>query len=191
MFQFLSEILSSNVGQALIIAALTALVGHYLRPKGKLVWSVSHQHHYSVPNVAEKGGAFPVRTQQIWVQNVGRKAIEDVEIVLNWKPQHYEIWNPRHFTPGTLPDGRHSLRFPNLSSYEFFRLSLLDTFTDLPVVVAIRWKDGLGEEILMSPQQNHPQWKLYSFAMAALIGATTVFFGLLQLLLYLISLRSP
>ncbi|MBY5884547.1 hypothetical protein ELI54_30035 (plasmid) [Rhizobium ruizarguesonis] len=188
MFQFLTDVLSSNIAQALIIAALTAIAGNYMRPKGKLVWSVSHQHYYSIPNVAEKGGTFPVRTQQIWVQNLGRSSIEDIEIVLNWKPQHYEVWDPRHYAPGTLPDGRHTLRFPNLSSREFFRISILDTINDLPMVMSVRWKDGLGRQIVMTPQEIHPNWKLIFVGLVMLIGATAIIFGALQGIIYLASL---
>ncbi|MEQ1405632.1 hypothetical protein ABK249_11875 [Neorhizobium sp. Rsf11] len=189
MFQFLGDLVTSNVGQALLIAALTALAGNYLRPKGKLVWSVSHQHYYNVPRIGADG-AFPVRTQQIWIQNLGRKAIEDIEIVLNWKPQHYEVWDPRHYTPGTLPDGRHSIRFPNLSSQEYFTISILDTFNELPIVLAVRWKEGLGKEIRMGPNQVHPRWVLLGLWLILLVGATAIFFGILQAVLYAIALAS-
>ncbi|MBA8845891.1 hypothetical protein FHW02_003978 [Ochrobactrum sp. RH1CCR137] len=190
MVQAILEIIQSNAGQALIIAALTAIAGWLLRPRGKLVWSVSHQHYYSVPRVGEEG-SFPVRTQQIWIQNLGRKAIEDVEIVLNWKPQHYEIWNPRHYSQGTLPDGRHSIRFPNLSSQEFFTLSILDTFNELPIVVAIRWKEGLGKPIRMSPQLLPSKWALWLFWAMVLIGITTVLYLALQAILYVSVLITP
>jgi hypothetical protein len=60
---------SSGIGQALTIAAITAAVGRTLTARGKLAWAVSHQHFYRMPRFRDDG-FFPVRTQQIWFQNL-------------------------------------------------------------------------------------------------------------------------
>ncbi len=72
---------SNGLLQAVIIAIISAVIARLVTPKGRLVWSTSHQHYYSMRSL--EGGSFPVRTQQLWFQNVGRAPIEDVELVLN------------------------------------------------------------------------------------------------------------
>jgi hypothetical protein len=182
MLDLLKTVLSFNIAQAVIIAILTAIVTRYLQPKGKLVWGFSHQHLYLVPRLDEDG-SYPVRTQQIWIQNTGRKSVEEIEFVLNWKPQHLEVWDPRHYTTTILPDGRYSLLFRNLSSSEAFTISILDTFRDLPVIVAVRWKDGIGKQVNMGPQQIPSPRMLWILRALLLIGLTTILFLLLQMAL--------
>lgn len=184
--EWFSQILDSGFWQAILLAVLTGIGGRLLVARGKLIWSVSHQHYYSLPRLDEDG-SFPVRTQQIWFQNVGRASIEDIEIILNWRPQHFEIWNPRQHTLSLLPDGRLVISIPNLSGYEAFTLSIIDTFRDLPVVLNVRWKSGLGKQINMFPQRAWPQWVILIGTAAMLIGITAVLYGVLQGVLWVIA----
>jgi hypothetical protein len=41
----------------------------------------------------------------IWVQNTGRGLITNIEVVLNYPPQHYEIWPQREYQVETNPMG--------------------------------------------------------------------------------------
>lgn len=167
--------------QALLITLASALVARFLTPRGRLVWSTSHQHHYNIRNV--EGGHFPVRTQQLWFQNVGRAAIEDVEIILNYEPQHFEVWNPRAYTKSKMDDGRLVLTFPYLAAREYFTVSMLDTIGDLPSLLSARSKSGLGKLINMGPQQVFPRW-------LSLVLWAFIFFGFSSLVWFLVSATS-
>lgn len=184
MIDFLTLVLTSSIGQAIIIAVVTAVIGQLLTARGKLVWSVSHQHHYNIPRLTDDG-TFPVRTQQIWVHNPGRAPVEGIEFILNWKPQHFEIWDPRKFEEDTLPDGRFALQFPSLAGKESLTISMIDTLHQLPMVVGVRWKNGMGREISMGPQQVLPQWVIFLLRVFLFLGVTAALFILLQLILAL------
>jgi hypothetical protein len=41
----------------------------------------------------------------IWAQNTGRGLITNIEVVLNYPPQHYEIWPQREYQVETNPMG--------------------------------------------------------------------------------------
>lgn len=163
--------------QAIIIALVSALVARLFTPRGRLVWSTSHQHFYSIRNL--EGGNFPVRTQQLWFQNTGRAAIDDVEIILNYEPQHLEVWNPRAYTKAKLDDGRLVLTFPYLAAREYFTISMLDTIGDLPVLLMARSKSGLGKQINMGPQQIFPRW-------VSMVLWAFIFFGFSSMLWFAI-----
>lgn len=182
MMETAKELLNNSIVQALLIAAVTAICARFWRSKGKLVWSVSHQHFYAMPRIDEKG-LFPVRTQQIWVQNVGGLPVEKIEVVLNWKPQHFEVWDPRHFDSVILPDGRLAVTFPTLSNGEFFTISMIDTIQDLPVVLNVRWLGGTAKQIPMGPQRIWPHWWLLSMTSIWFIGIITILYLLLQVVL--------
>lgn len=179
MLETLQAFANSNLAQTLLIAAITAVAARLFTARGRLLWSVSHAHLYLVPRI-DADGAFPVRTQQIWFENAGRAAIEDVEIILNYPPQHLEIWDPRVFTRENLPDNRVALRFPNLAGREKFTISMIDTFSDLPRVVSVRWKNGTGRFFPMAPQRVWPRRVLYPLLALWLVGVTACVFVALQ-----------
>ncbi|WP_395449048.1 hypothetical protein ACHMW7_03835 [Aminobacter sp. UC22_36] len=173
---------SSGIGQALTIAAITAAVGRTLTARGKLAWAVSHQHFYRMPRFRDDG-FFPVRTQQIWFQNLGRAPVEGIEIVLNWKPQHYEIWDPRKYEEVIMPDGRFALMVDSLSGRERFTLSMIDTINDLPGIMNVRTKSGEVRNLIMAPQRVWPNRILWLVAALLLIGITTGVYLALQWLI--------
>jgi hypothetical protein len=188
MVELLRSFVTSNFGQAILIAFVTGIATRLLTARGKLVWSVSHQHFYSVPRI-DPNGAFPVRTQQIWIQNVGRASIEQLEIVLNWKPQHLEVWVPRKYEEAILPDERLVLQFPTLAGGESFTISMIDTFRELPIVCNARWKAGLGRHIAMGPQQLWPSAVRYLVLALLLIGITTILYIILQIVLTVLGVQ--
>ena len=179
MVQTLWDFARSNFGQAILLAIVTGLAGRWFTAKGRLVWAVSHQHWYRMPRL-DDDGTFPVITQQIWFQNVGRAAIDAVEIVLNLKPQHYEIWSPRHYETTSLPDGRFVLLIPALAGQEYFTISMIDTIKELPAVINVRSKTGVARQLPMAPQRLWPrsiQTALFGFAF---IGGITIAYLILK-----------
>lgn len=172
LMEWLNSLLASPYTQPVVIAVITTLIGRIVLSRGKLSWGVSHMHFYQMPRL-DDGGSFPVRTQQIWFHNPGRNAIEDVEIVLNWRPQHFEIWDPRLYAVMSLPDGRFAITVPTLAGSESFTLSIIDTFNDIPRVVNVRFKGGLGRLIEMIPQRVYPRWTIFCLLALTLIGIVT------------------
>lgn len=189
MIDFITAFASSGVGQALIIAAITAVAARLFTPKGRLIWGVSHQHHYRMPNL-EKGDTFPVVTQQVWFQNTGRSAINDIEIILNWKPQHFEIWDPRNWDAGYTPDKRFLLKIPSLNRGESFTLSMIDTINDLPMVLGVRWHGGEGAKVEMGHQRIFASWITVTLALLMFVGIISILYLTLQLVLYFLATYS-
>lgn len=184
MIEIIKDILQSGAGQALIIAAITGIVAQVLSPRGKLVWAVSHQHHYRMPRL-DASGHFPVVTQQVWFQNTGRSTIGDIEIVLNWKPQHFEIWDPREYNNVTLEDGRYILKFPSLNPQEFFTLSMIDTLNDIPAVLNVRWSGGRGVLVAMGPQRIFPRAFELTIVSLLFIGIVSILYFALQFIIHI------
>lgn len=171
--------MTSGLTQAIVLMLITALVGRFATARSKLLWAVSHQHFYRMPRL-DDGGSFPVITQQIWFQNAGRLPAEDIEIVFNWKPQHLEIWPPRSYQSGALPDGRFGITVPYLTGAEVMTVSMIDTIREMPVIVSVRSKSGLGNMVAMAPQRVWPGWMTFTAAALMLTGLTTLFYLLLQ-----------
>lgn len=182
LLDFFRQIYLSPIGQAIIIAVVTAVIAKILAPRGSLLWAVSHQHFYKMPNIGGDG-TFPVVTQQVWFQNTGRLPIEGVEIVLNWKPQHFEIWDPRDWEGGVLPDGRYVIRIKSLNPTEYFTVSMIDTINDLPRIISVRWRGGVGKNVQMGPQRIFPKHINLMILFIMFVGIVSILFIILRLLI--------
>jgi hypothetical protein len=155
--EIISIVISSKFAQTILLTLFTALVAQMALARGKLRWSLRHHHWYKLPGAAANNSDINIVTQDLWFHNIGRAAVEDIEIVFNWKPEHYEIWNPREHNNLTLPDGRFIVKIPTLTAKEFFSISLLDT-KELPRVVNVRSKNSGAKEIPMIPMRLFPMW---------------------------------
>ena len=186
MLELVKTVTTSDIAQALIIYALTFFAGNVFTRRGRLAWAISHQHHFAVPLPGGAAGEIvPIRTQEIWFENIGRTSIDEIEIILNQPPLHFEIWMPREHTRAVLPDNRLSLKIPNLSGRESFILSVLNTAQDLPLILTVRWRDGVARQLPMAPRRVWPRWVHLLSGALALLGITTIIYGLLQLGLWL------
>jgi len=184
LVELVKEFFTSNIGQSLAIAAIIAIVTQLLTARGRLAWAVSHHYYYQLANPAG-GAAIPVHTQEIWVQNVGRASIDNVEVTLNWKPQHLEIWSPRKYTEDQIANDRIVLTVPRLRGREFFRISMLESRqlpagAQLPDVLAVNWSGGEGRRVAMAPQRIYPKAVNWLGVLLFLVGATAIGYGLLQ-----------
>jgi len=180
MTELLFAILGSDIFQAVLIVIATTMVGRLLTARGRLFWSISHQHVYLIRNL--DSGNFPVRTQQISVQNFGRVPLKDVEVVLNYPPQHFEIWAPRQYDTKQMPDNRLAIIIPNIAGNETLSISMLDTISELPVVVNVRSESGLGRQIDMMTVIRFPRWVYSLVYLLIIIGISTVCYFLLEIM---------
>src|SRR5712672_1024121 len=91
----------------IIVAAVTSFAGGYalkfVEPRSKVVWWSSHAFWFELDRVNKTA----VFTHALTVQNVGRKAASDIEIVHGSKPELFKLNPSLDFTERTTPDGQH------------------------------------------------------------------------------------
>jgi len=114
------------------------------------------------------------------VQNVGRATVEDVELLLNFPPGHFDIWPQRQFTQEVTPNNNLILKFDNLNPREHFTVSVFQVTTQPPLMTNLRWRGGVGRQRLMAPQQVLPPWFLNLIRFVFLIGVFAVFYLLVR-----------
>jgi hypothetical protein len=147
-----------------VAVALTFLIAALVRifRRGRLAWSISHQHTFIVPPEAppEQPGdevvappvVLVIHTQDIWVQNTGHSPLSNVEVVLNYAPPHYEVWPQREFEAVRNPDDRLIIKVPSLGPREFFTIVMISR-EELPLVANVRSSEGVARRVRMGPQQ--------------------------------------
>ena len=159
--ELVQRIWASDELLAVVIASLLSAIGIIVMRlyigRGKVGWGISHQYVFTIQN-PPPGLPLLVYTRQIWVQNIGRSVAEGIEVVFGIRPGHYEIWPQRRFTELTTPSNQFILRFDNLNPREHFTITIMQTVNPPPQVTNVRWRGGVGRQVIMGPRQIFPGW---------------------------------
>ncbi len=189
---------------AVVIAAMLsiviAIVGRVISPRGRVKWAVTHQYsfltHPNPPSSAPQQPSAPssaapqttqpvlVHTRTIWVQNVGRATVEDIEIIFNYRPHHFEIWPQRQFRETTNPAGNLLISVNGLNPREWITITMLNVGVQLPLVTNVRWKGGVAREAPMAPQEILPRWARGSLGGLVLSGVVFWLYVIVRLILW-------
>jgi hypothetical protein len=183
--QFLERLWESNEVLAVIVAAVLSVTGWIIvrlfLPRGKIAWGVSHQHAF----LLQKPQPGMVYTKQIWVQNIGRAPVQNIEMVFAAPPNHFDIWPQRHFTTAQNPNGNLIVGVDNLNPREYFTISMLQVGIDTPLVTNVRWNGGVGRQRQMAPQQVLPRWVQVTILGVLAFGVFSILYFLIRGLLVL------
>lgn len=151
-------------------------VGRALQPKARLAWSMTHSFAFLIqePLIDEGKQIAPTKnisTGSILIQNLGQVTLEGVEVVFNWQPL-LNIWPIRHYEERVEADGRYVMIFENLSVGEFVQIELLERtgLRELPVLLTVRSKQCVAENIPLVPQQVAAAWKVNAVKLLAAMG---------------------
>ena len=169
--------------RAVLLTIISSLIALFFAARGRLRWYQTGQYVYSMPIEGQLN--LTVHTKQIWIVNTGRASIKNIEIVLNFKPQHFEIWPPRNYTQKDHPGGtRESILIDNLAPREGFMLAMLESRQNIGLgeVNAVRSETDWGRQVAMHFARNYPVWlttariMLFMFGLGSAIQYTIIFF---------------
>ena len=137
-----------------ITGAISLAVGillRYLEPKGKVYFWWPHTFRFKAkPD-------FDIQTDALTIQNLGRKEVEEVEIVMQEKPDCFDFSPKIPFEEINNPNGSFIFRIKSLAPKEVFTLQLL-SYTKLPNVLYIRSKNGPAERLAFRIQRIYGKW---------------------------------
>jgi hypothetical protein len=186
--EFLAEAWARLIASDAIIAAvITALVplmafalSNWISPKTKLKYGVQTS-LVMLPKRAD-GTDGVLYVQQVAVQNWGRKAAEDVEVIWNWKPPHIEQYPHLASHDEIKQDGRYIAKIPLLNGREGMNFSILSEGQPLPTVIYVRGRGTKAKLIEFRTNYWLPLWGRVVFVGLLLLG----FFAAVYLLVLLV-----
>ncbi len=138
---------------ALILSLLTAAVLAAFRPRVKLTWGSTSLSHHSF-KVREDGEPISVSTEKLYVQNIGRRAAYDVELILSAKPTSYTLWQPRDHQAKSLSNGAFSILVPSLAPKELLIIDMIDIDLLQPKLIGVNCPDTIAEEVSFLAQRQ-------------------------------------
>lgn len=163
--------------QSLIVSVISAAILRAFAPSSNVVWSSLHEFTFRIPQPENPPGQL-LRTQSIVVHNLGRRRAVNVEVIFNYRPEHFEIWPQIRYETSTNPDGRFIVSFPTLGRREFVNVELLSSI-DLPAVLNVRSDDAPSKSVQVTFNRKLPAWVLRGLQLLVILGAFSVVYLLI------------
>jgi hypothetical protein len=161
--------------------------------KPKLMWTARHGFTFLVPNatasekVEERSNQVPavnaprffnIDTIGFYFHNAGRAPVRNMELIFNYRPEHFEFWPPIMYTEKYISDNRFFvIQIDNLGPKVFFNLELLGQ-NEIPRLIRVTSDEGdiFSKEFSFEPK---PHKALIALLLTLIsIGlATTAYFA--------------
>lgn len=176
----ITDFFANTYVQTAILSILSAVIAVLFASRPRVNWSKAHQSSFRLMNEAGDEPLY-VCTSEIWIKNSGRAQAKNLEIILNFRPQHYEIWTPRKCKEEILADDRLSLTFETLGPQDEFDISMLHTFGETPSVIEVRHEGGLAKETEMQTTVKPGTFTLLVCVAVFLVGFGLILYQLAAL----------
>jgi hypothetical protein len=163
---------------AAFLTIATTILLRLMQPRPKVVWGTSHNFTFRLPTTNPPGGEFLLHTQAIFLQNIGFSPAEDVEVILNYKPENLSLWPQLNYSTDTNPEGRCIIKIKNLGGREFTSLEMLHSQGDMPTTLRVRTPRGECKQVPMAPMQVLSRWTRMTLILLMFLGAFTIFYWL-------------
>ena len=165
----------------IVVALIVGYLSQFLQPKSKLLLWSPHNFLFNLQNEN-----VTLVSHSLTIQNAGRKAADDVEIVFGGRPDFYQFWPALDFMEATTPNGEHVIRVKSLGPRQWVFLQML-SYKTLPQLPNVRWRDGAGKWIAIQPQRVYPPWLVAILRLLLIIGAGTITYFLIRGGAYVVS----
>jgi hypothetical protein len=172
------ENLAGYVATGTTSLAVGALLIH-LQPKARLVFWSPHTFLFDL-----KREKVVLQTDALTIQNLGRKAACNVEVILQVKPDFYEF-SPAITHEGVQQDnGNYAIKIKELGPKEFVTVQLL-SYSQVPRLLNIRSDAGQAHAIRFQFQRVFPWWLNSAAIVVFAIGVGTTAYWLIRISLAL------
>ena len=177
----ISEILV-EYGVPVFLTILSAVIAdRIIRPKSKIIYGFPHAFTYFVKNKNKnqtKSALF--YTNSIWIKNSGRTTATKIQIILNYKPDHYEFSQAPQYLETENPDGRFIVTIDFLAPKEETTMEMLSSNKENPLILNVKFSNGVAKPYSMRFLQVFSNWVNYSFFALMLFGIFAIIFFLIQ-----------
>jgi hypothetical protein len=144
---------------AIVLPVFTLVLNKFFKNGAKVCYGQLHQFTYllDVPLLDQQGDVLlptqTVHTQSYVFRNEGREPATKMEVVFNYPPQYLNIWPARHYEVKNDPDRRQIMIFDYLAPKEVIRCEVMSFNSGLPVILSVRCKEGIAQNITLSHQK--------------------------------------
>lgn len=141
---------------AVLITVFLEILRRLLTPKALIIWGITHGFSFSIPQ--QDGSHSLIHTGTAFVKNVGRETAKDIEIYLNFQPEHFQIWPVFEYKVDMALDSRCIIKIPFLKKGEHFSIEFIQSRVSPPEILHIRAAEGRCKKVDMAPLQIFNKW---------------------------------
>lgn len=179
-----------TLSDKLIGAIITSLIGllfwgiqRRLEPGAKLGWWMPHNFLFSLP-VQNLPNPLLIQTSTLTVQNLGRKAAEEVQVIHQTKIDHFQLNPRRDYTETIAADGTHIINVGSLGPKEWLQIQVLSHVTP-PFLVGIRSKDGPAKNVRFHIVRKFSKPVEALFGASVLIGGFAILYWIVRAVMFI------
>jgi hypothetical protein len=169
---------------ALGVTLLGEFVRRVLAARAKVKWGLTHAFFFLIPyqHPPQPPEALPpapmpdlkVQVTTLVLQNVGRASAENIEIHLNYRPTHFEVWPTFDFSVSAGANGRFFIKLANLGDRERATIELMQIGAEVPRVIRVRTPIGEANQVPLDYNEVLPKWAQFVLFGIVLLGAFTI-----------------
>ncbi|MDP2355214.1 MAG: hypothetical protein Q8M31_04035 [Beijerinckiaceae bacterium] len=174
------EVLAAVV--SLILTGAGFLILRLLAGRPIILWGDTSESHFLLPQ-NQASSPLSVHTRTIWFQNTGRAPADEVEVSLNYAPQHVEVFPHVPFERLHREDGRIILRFTRMNPKEYLMFNLFSALGPIPQITNVRFIGGNGKKVTYQPQRIFSRRVQVAVGVLILLGFATAVYLLIRLIL--------
>ena len=133
-----------NLAGHIATGVVTFIVGfllQWLKARPHVVYWTPHWFRFDLTNPKVS-----LQTDALTIQNLGRQAAEDVELIMTARPDFFQFSPAFQYAESNTPEGHFVLTISSLGAKEFFTLQLL-SYTQVPKFLSLRSKAGPAKEM--------------------------------------------
>ncbi|MDI3338411.1 hypothetical protein QKW60_18525 [Defluviimonas aestuarii] len=157
---------------SIALALVTAFLLWLLRARVKLIWGSTSSNYHQF-KLREDGEKISIWTEKFFVQNTGKKAASNVEIVFSEHLTSFNLWPPRDHTPKLLENGHFVIHVPSIAPGELVIVDMIDIDARGPRLLSVNCPDALSKTVrfMATRQFSWPINLLIGYLMiAGLVG---------------------
>ena len=177
---------------AFIVPVFTLIINKYFKNSAKISYGELHQFTYLLnePLLDKEGEVLQdtqtVHTQSYIFRNDGKEPATNVELIFNYAPMYLNVWPSRLFTEKNDSSRRYVMVFDYLAPKETIRCEVLAINAQIPVLLSVRCKEGVAQNIVLMPQRVfHPAF-INALRFLIFLGSVSFVYILVVLLQWLL-----
>jgi hypothetical protein len=149
------------------LTAVAAFVTYLSRAKVKLIYGRANN---SFHKIAQKDGFIAVYSEKHYIQNVGRKPAERVDVIFSNSPSELAVYPPSEYEKGTTPEGNYIIKLPYISPRQLFIIDTLHINQQTAEIVSVKCPEQMGKRVEFWVQRKFS-------SLIYFITAVTILFG--------------
>ncbi|WGT49047.1 hypothetical protein [Thioclava nitratireducens] len=166
---------------AVSITLLSSFLLWLFKARVKLIWGSTSTNFHKF-KLRQDADDVHIWTEKFYVQNVGKKAAHDIEIVFSSVMNSYNLWPPRDHTSKLLGNGNFVIQIPSLAPRELLVVDMIDVELRNPDLLAVNCPEALAKGVKFVPTRQFGRAFNALIAYLMIAGLVGTFYFLIQLL---------